>query len=230
MVRFLRFPSLSRTVLTRSSSRQGLGKTCQIISHLVNLRAAGARPFLVAVPNSLIGNWMREFARWAPSMRIVPYNVRSALSSSLLPLLVFVLTPLVSQGDADSRKIIEKYELFDASGSLKTHVVLVTYEALQGNTAVLRKVDRWDTLVVDEGQRLKSGKDSQLFSAIASLNIGHRILLSGTPLNNNLREGASFAFRRRRTSLTSRLSLSSLQPPRLHQCVLLLFNSVLSPH
>lgn len=71
--------------------------------------------------------------------------------------------------------------MFDASGSLKTHVVLATYEALQGNAAVFRRVTRWDTLVVDEGQRLKGGKTSQLFNVINSLRIGHRVILSGEP-------------------------------------------------
>lgn len=70
--------------------------------------------------------------------------------------------------------------MFDPSGSLKTHVVLATYEALQGNGAVFRRVPRWDCLVVDEGQRLKGGKASQLYSVIDTLRIGHRVILSGT--------------------------------------------------
>ncbi|GAA6047763.1 hypothetical protein JCM3770_001766 [Rhodotorula araucariae] len=148
------------------ADEMGLGKTCQVISFLTYLnQKEGARPFLVIVPNSLIGNWMREFAKWAPTMRVVPYN-----------------------GDGESRKIVEDYELFDAHGSLKTHVVLATYEAVAGNARVFRKVDRWDCLVVDEGQRLKAGPDSQLYGAIASLRVAQRVILSGTPLNNNIKE------------------------------------------
>jgi SNF2 family DNA or RNA helicase len=70
--------------------------------------------------------------------------------------------------------------MFEPNGSLKTHVVLATYEALQGNGAVFRRVPRWDCLVVDEGQRLKGGKASQLYSVIDTLRIGHRVILSGT--------------------------------------------------
>jgi hypothetical protein len=55
----------------------------------------------------------------------------------------------------------------------KTHVVLATYEALQGNGAVFRRVPRWDCLVVDEGQRLKGGK--------ASLR-SRKLLLRGVPM------------------------------------------------
>ncbi|GAA5891901.1 hypothetical protein JCM5296_003266 [Sporobolomyces johnsonii] len=148
------------------ADEMGLGKTCQIISFLSYLQQVqGARPFLVTVPNSLISNWMREFAKWAPNMRVVPYS-----------------------GDADSRRIVEKYELFAPTGTLKAHVVLATYEALEKNVSVFKKVKRWDCLVVDEGQRLKSGKSGQLWRAILELNISQKILLTGTPLNNNLTE------------------------------------------
>ncbi|GAA5841516.1 hypothetical protein JCM9279_000677 [Rhodotorula babjevae] len=148
------------------ADEMGLGKTCQVITFLTYLnKKEGARPFLVLVPNSLIGNWMREFAQWAPSMRVVPYN-----------------------GDANSRKIIEDYELFDSHGALKTQVVLATYEAFANNASVFRKVDRWDCLVVDEGQRLKAGPDSLLYGGIASLRVAQRIILTGTPLNNNIKE------------------------------------------
>lgn len=103
-----------------------------------------------------------------------------------------------SQGDGESRKIVEDYELFDSRGALKTHVVLATYEAVAGNARVFRKVDRWDCLVVDEGQRLKAGPDSQLYGAIASLRVAQRVLLTGTPLNNNIKErksSNSFSYR-----------------------------------
>ena len=60
-----------------------------------------------------------------------------------------------------------------------TDVVLATYEALEKNINVFRAVQRWDCLVVDEGQRLKSGPGGHLWDALQSLNINHRVLLSG---------------------------------------------------
>ncbi|SCV72600.1 BQ2448_4137 [Microbotryum intermedium] len=148
------------------ADEMGLGKTVQIITFLSVLHHEhAARPFLVTVPNSTIGNWVREFERWAPSMRVVPFS-----------------------GDIESRQIIEEFELYDPKGQLKTHVVLATYEALEKNISVFQRVQRWECLVVDEGQRLKSGKNGLLFVALQSLRITHRVLLSGTPLNNNLEE------------------------------------------
>ncbi|KAM0792856.1 hypothetical protein ACM66B_002620 [Microbotryomycetes sp. NB124-2] len=148
------------------ADEMGLGKTVQIITFLsVLYHEHRARPFLVTVPNSTIGNWVREFERWAPDMRVVPYS-----------------------GDIESRRIIEEYELYDQGGNLKTDVVLATYESLEKNIETFRNVSRWDALVVDEGQRLKSGTQGLLFNALQSLNIGHHVLLSGTPLNNNIIE------------------------------------------
>lgn len=65
-------------------------------------------------------------------------------------------------------------------------VVLATYEALEKNIEVFRQVQRWDTLVVDEGQRLKSGTNGLLFNALQSLNIGNRILLSGAHMRSRV--------------------------------------------
>jgi len=148
------------------ADEMGLGKTVQVISFLGTLeKKEGARPFLVAVPNSTLPNWVREFDKWAPSIRVVPYS-----------------------GGKDDRKVIEDHEMFTRKGELKTHVVVVTYEALEKNAAVFRRVGRWDTLVVDEGQRLKGGKQGLLFKALATLNIGHKVILSGTPIQNNVLE------------------------------------------
>ena len=94
-------------------------------------------PALVVVPNSTITNWMREFARWAPELRVVPYY-----------------------GDAASRKIMEEHELFHQKPAPKTlgikyHVLVTTYETVTGpgNMPIFKKVPRWEVMVIDEGQR-----------------------------------------------------------------------------
>lgn len=99
-----------------------------------------AFPCLVVVPNSTITNWVREFARWAPNLRVVPFY-----------------------GEQKSREIIKKYELQHpvvASGTTgaKYHVLITTYETATSPkdfNAVFKKNPRWEVLVVDEGQRCK---------------------------------------------------------------------------
>ncbi|WVR06458.1 hypothetical protein IAU60_003489 [Kwoniella sp. DSM 27419] len=150
----------------------GLGKTVQIASVLGYLGSSKLHvyPCLVVVPNSTITNWVREFEKWVPHMRVVPYY-----------------------GEAASRKIISKYELYHQgmqgkAAGLKAHIVLTTYDMITGSEfRVFSGIPRWEVLCIDEGQRLKS--DSNLiFNRLKTLKTVHRILLTGTPLNNNLRE------------------------------------------
>ncbi|KAH9813267.1 hypothetical protein DFH28DRAFT_365337 [Melampsora americana] len=152
------------------ADEMGLGKTVQICSLIAVLTKVEKRmPFLICVPNSTIGNWVRECAKWLPDLKCVP-----------LP------------GAADSCEIVEEWELFKtlprSKPQLAAHVVLATYQAAEKNAAVLSKVQRWEAVIVDEGQRLKAGPKGGLFKALHSMRAGHRILMSGTPLNNNLRE------------------------------------------
>ncbi|WWC96240.1 hypothetical protein V866_003107 [Kwoniella sp. B9012] len=150
----------------------GLGKTIQIASVLGYLGSSKYKiyPCLVVVPNSTITNWVREFEKWVPHMRVVPYY-----------------------GESASRKIISKYELYhkgmqNKAEGLNAHVVLTTYDMITGHEfRVFRNIPRWEVLCVDEGQRLKSD-NSLIFNRLRTLNSVHRILMTGTPLNNNLRE------------------------------------------
>ncbi|WVQ73256.1 hypothetical protein IAR50_002824 [Cryptococcus sp. DSM 104548] len=150
----------------------GLGKTVQIASVLGYLGSAEYQiyPCLVVVPNSTITNWVREFEKWSPHLRVVPFY-----------------------GEKTSRQIITQYELYHKGqqgqvAGLKAHIVLTTYDMVTGNEfKVFSSVPRWEVLCVDEGQRLKSD-ESKIFSNLKTIRSVHRILLTGTPLNNNIRE------------------------------------------
>ncbi|KAH7344948.1 SNF2 family N-terminal domain-containing protein [Rhizoctonia solani] len=144
----------------------GLGKTVQLASLIGRLVTEHVYPHLIVVPNSTIVNWIREFERWAPHVRVVRFN-----------------------GEAKARQVIKKYELWNADGRQMYHALVTTYETLAGAEfhTVFKKPGRWETVVVDEGQRLKSDS-SLLFRKLNELYTVHRILMTGTPLNNNIRE------------------------------------------
>ncbi|KAL4268111.1 AB hydrolase superfamily protein [Pleurotus pulmonarius] len=151
-----------------------MGKTVQIASFLGHIiDQFDASPALVVVPNSTLPNWVREFERWAPNLRVVPWY-----------------------GEARARDVIRKYELFhkDVNSNrytdAKFHVLVTTYEAVispKDFGPIFKKQPRWEVLIVDEGQRLKSDA-SLLFRKLTELNTIHRIIMTGTPLNNNIRE------------------------------------------
>ncbi|XP_075237625.1 chromodomain-helicase-DNA-binding protein Mi-2 homolog isoform X3 [Lycorma delicatula] len=160
------------------ADEMGLGKTIQTITFLYSLFKEGhcKGPFLVSAPLSTIINWEREFETWAPDFYVVTYV-----------------------GDKDSRAVIRENELsFDEgairgnrasrvrSSNIKFHVLLTSYELISIDVACLGSID-WAVLVVDEAHRLKSNQ-SKFFRLLASYNIAYKLLLTGTPLQNNLEE------------------------------------------
>ncbi|KAI7866137.1 P-loop containing nucleoside triphosphate hydrolase protein [Spinellus fusiger] len=146
----------------------GLGKTIQIIVFFYYLfKKFNIYPFFIVVPNSTLENWLREFSKWAPDMLAVPY-----------------------QGSAKSRELTRKYEIFSQDyphPKIKCHVVVLTYESALYDMSYFLKSAYWPAMVVDEAHRLKNNS-SLLFQKLQSLNTDHKILLTGTPLQNNIRE------------------------------------------
>merc|ERR1719186_656148 len=161
------------------ADEMGLGKTIQTITFLYSLYKEGhcRGPFLVAVPLSTLINWEREFALWAPEFYVVSYI-----------------------GDKDSRAVIRENELsFEENAvrksdkasrikasTVKFHVLLTSYELISIDAACLGSV-QWEVLVVDEAHRLKNAQ-SKFFRILASYAINYKMLLTGTPLQNNLEE------------------------------------------
>ena len=154
----------------------GLGKTIQCIAFLCHLfhERQVRGPFLIIVPLSTLTAWQREFSKWAPAMNVVGYV-----------------------GNARSRDIIRQYEwsahrpgrrrAAAAAGSdYRFHVVLSTYEFVMKDRAHLGSV-RWLYLMIDEAHRLKDSR-SQLYQTLFSFPAEHRLLITGTPLQNTLSE------------------------------------------
>lgn len=178
-INWLRF-SWAHGTDTILADEMGLGKTIQTISFLYSLYKEGhcRGPFLVSAPLSTIINWEREFETWAPDFYVVTYI-----------------------GDKDSRAVIREHELsfeenatrggFKASRikkdcPVKFHVLLTSYELICIDQATLGSVD-WKVLVVDEAHRLKNNQ-SKFFRVLAQYKIDYKLLLTGTPLQNNLEE------------------------------------------
>ncbi|QCD83815.1 ATP-dependent helicase HepA [Vigna unguiculata] len=155
------------------ADEMGLGKTVSAIAFLSSLyfEFKVSLPCLVLVPLSTMPNWLAEFALWAPDVNVVEYH-----------------------GCAKARAMIRQYEWHanDPSGlskkteAYKFNVLLTTYEMVLADYSHLRGVP-WEVLVVDEGHRLKNS-GSKLFSLLNTFSFQHRVLLTGTPLQNNLGE------------------------------------------
>ncbi|EAW10769.1 putative chromatin remodeling complex subunit (Chd3) [Aspergillus clavatus NRRL 1] len=149
------------------ADEMGLGKTIQVIGFLATLvEYHKCWPFLVVVPNSTCPNWRKEIKTWVPSIRVVTYY-----------------------GSALARKLAQEHEMFSqGEPDLRCHVVVTSYETMVDDASrrVLQKIP-WAGLIVDEGQRLKNDK-SQLYESLSRFKIPFKVLLTGTPLQNNIRE------------------------------------------
>ncbi|KAE8394216.1 hypothetical protein BDV23DRAFT_180013 [Aspergillus alliaceus] len=149
------------------ADEMGLGKTIQVIGLFATLiQYHKCWPFLVVVPNSTCPNWRKEIKAWVPSIRVVTYY-----------------------GSSFARQLAQKHEMFtEGSNDLRCHVVVTSYETMVDDASrrVLAKIP-WAGLVVDEGQRLKNDK-SQLYESLSRIQFPFKLLLTGTPLQNNTRE------------------------------------------
>ncbi|KAJ9050395.1 hypothetical protein DSO57_1014835 [Entomophthora muscae] len=147
------------------ADEMGLGKTIQVICFL-NLiyHKANAYPFLIIVPKAVIPNWFREFMFWAPELVVAIYT-----------------------GGAAEREVLKGSGLFNSNGTLRAHVLLTTYDTLSSETFRFNRIHHWEALILDEGQRLKNSETAG-FKKVNSIKAAHRVLLTGTPLQNNLNE------------------------------------------
>ncbi|XP_051895306.1 chromodomain-helicase-DNA-binding protein 5 isoform X3 [Pristis pectinata] len=176
---WLRF-SWAQGTDTILADEMGLGKTVQTIVFLYSLFKEGHSkgPFLVSAPLSTIINWEREFMMWAPYFYVVTYT-----------------------GDKDCRAVIRENEFcFDenvfksgkktfrmkSEAQIKFHVLLTSYEMITIDQTILGSID-WACLVVDEAHRLKNNQ-SKYFRVLNAYKIDYKLLLTGTPLQNNLEE------------------------------------------
>lgn len=176
-INWLRY-SWGQGIDTILADEMGLGKTIQTVTFLYSLYKEGhcKGPFIVSVPLSTIINWEREFELWAPDFYVITYV-----------------------GDKDSRAVIRENELSFEEGAnrggraskikgsaIKFNVLLTSYELVCIDAACLGSIE-WAVLVVDEAHRLKSNQ-SKFFRLLAGYNINYKLLLTGTPLQNNLEE------------------------------------------
>lgn len=143
------------------ADEMGLGKTLQTISFLGFLRYHKNinGPHIVIVPKSTLDNWAREFARWTPEVRV-----------------------LVLHGDKEERQKL----ITDRLLTCDFDVVISSYEIVIREKSSFRKFD-WEYIIIDEAHRIKN-EESLLSQIIRMFHSKNRLLITGTPLQNNLHE------------------------------------------
>ncbi|PRT55366.1 Lymphocyte-specific helicase [Wickerhamiella sorbophila] len=144
------------------ADEMGLGKTIQVVAFLAYLLEQGiSGPFLVVAPLSTIKNWEKEFEKFCPSIKTCCYYGAPPARTKL------------------RRQFIKK-------GELQIPVFITSYEIVMQDARFLNKI-KWKYVMVDEGHRLKN-INCKLMRELKKYPSANRMLLTGTPLQNNLQE------------------------------------------
>ncbi|KAG0055639.1 hypothetical protein BGZ83_007939 [Gryganskiella cystojenkinii] len=143
------------------ADEMGLGKTIQTISLVTFLIEAKRQngPFLILVPLSTLTNWTLEFEKWAPQVSKIVYK-----------------------GVPSQRKHLQ-----NEIRLRNFQVLLTTYEYVIKDRPILGKI-KWVYLIIDEGHRLKNANSKLFLTLTQHYSSRYRLILTGTPLQNNLPE------------------------------------------
>jgi ATP-dependent DNA helicase len=138
-------------------------KTLQTIAFLAFLREKGSYgPFLIVAPLSTLTNWVSEIERFTPSIPALLYHGTPEERAEMRERVLF-------------KKISEKFPL-----------VVTSYNIIMNDRNLLGKL-QWKYIIIDEGHRIKN-MNCKLIKELKSYNSANRLLLTGTPLQNNLAE------------------------------------------
>lgn len=154
----------SRGVNGILADEMGLGKTFQTIATLAYLKFTVGMPgpHVVVCPKSVMGNWYREFKHWCPGLSVYKFHASS-----------------------DVRPSIVKAHLHPPD-RIKYDVIVTTFEMVLDELSVFKRI-AWQYLIVDEAHKLKN-EEGRAHTALDSLQTSHRLIITGTPLQNNLKE------------------------------------------
>eukprot|EP00250_Pteridium_aquilinum_P019700 c24539_g1_i9 orf=448-5037(-) len=149
------------------ADEMGLGKTIQAMAFLAHLAEEKNiwGPFLVVAPASVLNNWADEVNRFCPEFKILPYwgglQERTVLRKNINP-----------------KRLYRKDAVF--------HILITSYQLLVTDEKYLRRV-KWQYMVLDEAQAIKSSTSIR-WKTLLSFNCRNRLLLTGTPIQNNMAE------------------------------------------
>lgn len=156
------------------ADEMGLGKTIQVISlmeHVIH-NMETTQPILVIAPLSTLGFWRREIESWT-SLNVILYHD--------------------NEGGKEVRRLIERYEFHYSQPTpenlppiYKFDILLTTYEIAIADVEELKDI-KWSLVVIDEAQRMKN-KTGKLQQTLRMMRWQQCVLLTGTPLQNNITE------------------------------------------
>jgi SWI/SNF-related matrix-associated actin-dependent regulator of chromatin subfamily A member 5 len=154
----------------------GLGKTLQTLALLQWLKlnrpstkGAQDRPSIVICPLSVLDSWMSEARKWTPGLKTLRFHGSSTERARM-------------------KRIASGYEsLTNSKGVYGLDLLVTTYETFVSEQGWFKGAFVWTYVVLDEGHKVKN-HESNVSHALQGLKAEFRLVLTGTPLQNNLVE------------------------------------------
>ncbi|XP_073541729.1 lymphoid-specific helicase isoform X2 [Phyllobates terribilis] len=146
------------------ADEMGLGKTVQCIAIIAMMIERGVQgPFFVCGPLSTLPNWLSEFKRFCPEIPVILYH-----------------------GKPQERLALSK-RIGKREGTLQVHPVVITSFEIAMNDRRVLQHKPWKYMILDEGHRIKN-MNCRLIRELKQFRSDNKLLLTGTPLQNNLAE------------------------------------------
>ncbi|KAG2529132.1 hypothetical protein JM16_002152 [Phytophthora kernoviae] len=158
------------------ADEMGLGKTVQIVSLIEHMKSEESirGPYLIVVPLSTIQHWRREIESWTDLNVCVYHDIGDKTTKFTAK---------------DMRSVIRDQEWYYpglGNSIFKFHILLTTFETILADFEEFEHI-HWRLIVVDEAHRLK-GAGSRVLKQMRVLHVDRKVLLTGTPLQNNTQE------------------------------------------
>ncbi|KAI9709692.1 MAG: hypothetical protein M1820_003094 [Bogoriella megaspora] len=169
----------------------GLGKTIQVISFLAGLHYSKklTKPIIIVCPATVMKQWVNEFHRWWPPLRVsilhtsgsgmIDIGRERQIEDDLEHISYAGATKKLSKGERVAKKVVDRVVN-------EGHVLVTTYSGLQSYARLVIPID-WEYAVLDEGHKIRNPNTS-ITVFCKELRTANRVILSGTPMQNNLTE------------------------------------------
>jgi len=185
----------------------GLGKTLQTLSlvqhlketELIKARGRQQRPFLVVCPLSVLSSWMIESKKWAPNLKVIRFHGPVAERERLKKIVVGEMDFYGNPTTLARRKLSKRQrrggtaqqpiavESDEDDEDVGVDLVVTTYDSFKCEQSWFRTVFVWKYVVLDEGHMVKNAM-SGISKSLQGIRAEYRLILTGTPLQNNLQE------------------------------------------
>ncbi|KAK6542552.1 putative DNA helicase ino80 [Orbilia ellipsospora] len=150
------------------ADEMGLGKTVQSISVMAYLAEYHNiwGPFLVIAPASTLHNWQQEITRFVPELKVLPY-----------------------WGNTKDRKVLRGFwdrKHLTYTKDAPFHVLVTSYQLVVADAQYFQRI-KWQYMILDEAQAIKSSSSAR-WKSLLGFSCRNRLLLTGTPIQNNMQE------------------------------------------